>query len=144
MFKWFLALLALVTACTQPKSAELSPADFRTAVAGTDWELHELNGETAPVGAGGRRATIRFESDTPRVAGFAGCNSYFGAYALDGGVLRFSAIGMTKMACSEGMSLEQQLAKALEATRRYNIANRELILLNEVGPVAKFVAVPPP
>ena len=137
------ALLALAAACTQPQRSELSPAAFRTAVAGTDWELHELNGAMAPVGAGGRRATIRFEADTARVAGFAGCNRYFGSYLLDSGVLRFSGIGMTKMACMQGMSLEQQFANALEATRGYTVADRELILLGQSGPVAKFVRAPP-
>jgi heat shock protein HslJ len=132
-----------MAACTQPQRSELSPAAFRTAVAGTDWELHELNGAAAPVGSGGRRATIRFAADTARVAGFGGCNRYFGSYVLDGGVLRFSAIGMTKMACDQGMSLEQQLAKALEATRRYTITDRELTLLGDGGSVAKFVRTPP-
>jgi heat shock protein HslJ len=141
---WFPGLLALVAACTQPKLSELSPADFRTAVAGADWELHELAGVAAPVGSGGRRATIRFAADTARVAGFAGCNSYFGSYVVDGDILRFSAIGMTKMACEQGMSLEQQLAKALEATLRYRIADRELTLFDDGGSVAKFVRAPPP
>jgi heat shock protein HslJ len=135
----WVALLAVVSACTPPQRSELSPAAFRTAVAGTDWELHQLNGGTAPIGAGGRRATIRFDADTTRVAGFAGCNRYFASYALDGEVVRFSQIGMTRMACAEGMELEQQLAKALEATRRYRIADHELELLDEAGSVARFV-----
>ena len=133
------AIFALAAACTQPHGSALSPVTFRAAVAGTEWELHELSGAAAPLGAGARRATIRFEADTARVAGFAGCNRYFGTYALDGAALRFSAVGMTKMACADGMALEQQLARALDATRRYQVGDRELTLLGDAGPVAKFV-----
>jgi heat shock protein HslJ len=134
-------MLALVAGCAR-KQPQLSPAAFRAAVAGTDWELHELHqlqGALVPQGNGGRRATIRFEADTARVAGFSGCNRYFGSYTLDGAALRFGGIGMTKMACPQGMSLERMLASALEATRRYEIADGTLTLLSDAGPVAKFV-----
>ena len=139
MAKWrLLTVLALAAACAQFGSP-LSPSAFRAAVGDSDWELHELQGAAAPLGAGGRRATIRFEADTARVGGFAGCNRYFGAYSLDGTRLRFSGIGMTKMACAEGMALEQRLVAALEATRRYEVVDRELRLFGDAGTVAKFV-----
>jgi heat shock protein HslJ len=134
-----IAIFALTSACTPPQNSALSPVSFRAAVAGTEWELHELHGAAAPLGAGGRRATISFDPDTARVAGFAGCNRYFGTYGLDGGALRFSAVGMTKMACAEGMTLEQQLAAALEATRRYELGDRELTLFDDTRAVARFV-----
>lgn len=138
--KWRIAAaLAFVTACAQPPGSGLAPTDFRAAVAGSDWELTEVQGQPATTGAGNRRATIRFDADTARVAGFAGCNRYFGTYTLDGTALRFGAIGMTKMACAEGMSLEQQLARALDATRRYELADRTLTLFGDAGAVAKFV-----
>jgi heat shock protein HslJ len=133
------AILTLTAACTRPQGSSLSPVSFRAAVAGTEWELHELHGTSAPLGAGARRATIRFDADTARVAGFAGCNRYFGSYTLDGASLRFGAVGMTRMACAEGMALEQQLAAALEATRRYQLEERELTLFNDTRAVARFV-----
>jgi len=134
-----LAIMTVTAACTRPQGSSLSPVSFRAAVAGTEWELHELRGAAAPLGAGARRATIRFDADTARVAGFAGCNRYFGTYALEGTSLRFSAIGMTRMACAQGMALEQQLSAALEATRRYQVTERELTLLDDARAVAKFI-----
>jgi heat shock protein HslJ len=133
------ALLALAAACAPSPGSGLAPADFRAAVAGIDWELTEINGAPAPTGAGSRRATIRFDADTARVAGFSGCNRYFGNYTLDGTALRFGAVGMTKMACAEGMELERQLGTALEATRRYELKEGELTLFGDAGTVAKFV-----
>jgi heat shock protein HslJ len=130
-------LIVAAVACRQPPTSA-GPAGFRAAVAGADWELIELTSQPAPTGAGGRRATIRFEADTSRATGFAGCNSYFGTYTLKGTSLRFGQVGMTRMACSEGMQLEQQLSAALEATRSYILDANQLTLLGSEGPVARF------
>lgn len=136
--------------CRRPPTSA-GPADFRAAASGAEWELKELAGQPAPTGVGGRRATIRFEPDTARVAGFAGCNRYFGTYTLEGRSIRFGPIGMTRMACAEGMTLEPQLAAALEATRSYEFRTFDLVidtdrvgqmselnLLGSSGPVALF------
>lgn len=135
-------LLFAAIACRQPPMPA-GPADFRAAVAGADWDLMELAGQAAPTGAGGRRATIRFEADTSRATGFAGCNRYFGSYTLAGTTLRFRPVGMTRMACAEGMQLEQQLSAALDATRSYTLNANQLTLLGGEGPVARFERRPP-
>ena len=129
-------------ACRQPRTPG-GPADFRAATAGAEWELRDLAGQPAPTGAGGHRATLRFEPETARVAGFAGCNRYFGTYTLEGTKLQFGPIGMTRMACAEGMGLEQQLAAALEATRSYTLNGNEITLVGTSGPVARFERRPP-
>jgi heat shock protein HslJ len=112
--------------------------EFRTAVARGEWRLRELDGRPAPLGNGARAATLLFDADSARVSGFAGCNRYFGSYILEGRTLRFSGVGMTRMACAEGMVLEQQLADALEATRSYELSGDQLTLLGESGAVAQF------
>ena len=127
--------------CPQPRATG-GPADFRAATAG-EWELRELAGQPAATGAGGRRATLRFEPDTARVAGFGGCNRYFGNYTLDGTKLQFGPIGMTMMACAAGMDLERQLAAAFGATRSYTLNGNELTLVGDSGPVARFERRPP-
>jgi heat shock protein HslJ len=134
--------ITLLMGCTPPAASEGSPSTSLAAAAGAEWQLQELGGIAAPLGAGGRRATLVF-SDSARAAGFAGCNRWFGTYSLDGTALRFGHIGMTRMACEEGMPLEQQLARALEATRTYRLNGNELILLDESGQVARFVRAMP-
>lgn len=138
-----LSILAILAGCTNPPPLQPTPAAFRVAVSQGEWELRELAGAPAPTGVGGRRATLRFESDATRVSGFAGCNRYFAEYTLDGTGLRFGAVGMTRMACDEGMTLEQRLSAALEAARGYRLNGNELTLLGESGPVATFVRTPP-
>ncbi|HYC52201.1 MAG TPA: META domain-containing protein [Gemmatimonadaceae bacterium] len=135
-----LPLLVLAILSCRPTGAVLSPVDFRRSLSGGDWELVELRGQAAAVGAGGRRATLVFDADSARVSGFAGCNRYFSTYTLDDDdpELRFGPIGMTRMACSEGMDLERQPGEALSQTTRYRVEDTRLILSDASSPVAVF------
>jgi heat shock protein HslJ len=103
----------------------------------------EVGGQTAPTGAGGRRATLVFDADSARMGGFAGCNRYGGTYTLAGDSLRFGPVMMTKMACTEGMPLETRLASVLEATRRVEHSSTQLTLFGEAGPLARFTRKAP-
>src|SRR5688572_11404862 len=96
---WIVLLLSGIASCQPASTPDPSPVEFRAAVSGTEWTLRELSGAQAPLGAGGRSATLQFDADTARIAGFAGCNRYFGSYTLEGRALRFGAVGMTRMAC---------------------------------------------
>src|SRR5690242_17618937 len=83
--------LATLAAC-QPSRTASSDVAFRSSVSGVDWELMELNAKTASTGAGGRRATLRFDADSARVTGFSGCNRFSGSYTLNGDSLRFGPL----------------------------------------------------
>jgi heat shock protein HslJ len=137
-----LLLAAAALACRGPARMEVSAPAFRHAIAEADWELIELADQPAPTGAGGRRATIRFEPDAARAGGFAGCNRYSGSYSVDRDALRFGALAMTKMACDQGMDLERRLAEALEATQRYELTGSRLTFYDASGPVARFARTP--
>lgn len=131
------SILTASAACQPPHSPSSGPA-FRASVSGVDWELVELDGKTAPTGAGGRRAILRFDRDSARVGGFSGCNQFGGGYTLDGDSLRFGPLVMTRMACREGMELERDLSAALVATRRYELSSTQLKLFGPSGAVARF------
>jgi heat shock protein HslJ len=128
---------ATIAAC-QPSRPSSSNVAFRSSVAGVDWELMELNGKTASTGAGGRRATLRFDADSARVTGFSGCNQIAGSYTLNGDSLRFGPLVMTRMACTAGMELERDLSAALEATRRYELSSTQLKLFGPSKAIARF------
>ena len=129
--------VSTLIACQPPPAAGSGPS-FRDSVSGVDWELVEVNGQTASTGAGGRRATLRFDADSARVSGFGGCNRYSGTYTLDGDSLVFGPLVMTRMACTEGMQLESKLSTALVATRRYELSSTQLKLFGSSGAVARF------
>ena len=138
-----LALVAVAAACHRYPPVGLSPESFRAATSGGDWTLTEIAGRPAPMGEAGRPATLRFDSDSARVSGFGGCNRYFGSYTMELTALRFGSLGMTKMACVEGMALEQQLATALDSTRSYKLSANTLVLRGDNGPLATFTRPTP-
>jgi heat shock protein HslJ len=131
-------LLLLTAACARPPRDAASAADFRRTVSGADWEVTELAGQPAPEGAGGRPATLVFDADSARAGGFSGCNSYGGAYTVNGSELRFGQLVMTKMACERGMELESGFMGALERTAAYELVGNELVLRDASGVVVRL------
>jgi putative lipoprotein len=127
----------LVAACQAPKPAQ-QPADRSATVTDKDWTLIELNGQPAGNGANGKPATLHLTSLDKVASGFAGCNRFMGTFTLTGEELHFSALALTRMACAEGMDLEQKFAAALTATRRYRTSEAGLELLDDSGTVARL------
>jgi heat shock protein HslJ len=76
--------------------------------------------------------TITF-SDDAKISGFAGCNRFFGSYAVSGRVITFSNLGATKMFCDEAMSLEDAYLKLLSGERRALFSDSKLILTGDDG-----------
>lgn len=120
-------MTVMAAACHQHNT----PAASTTvpALLGTEWSVEELNGAPAGLGAGGKSATLTLLADEHRASGFAGCNRAAGTYTLDGSALRIGPLMMTRMACQDGMELEQRYAAALERVRSYRIADGHLELL---------------
>lgn len=150
-----LLLGAMATGCTSQRGGEEVAADSTTldtlaASGGTmpslfdiTWNLVELNGQAPPAGAGGRSATLLLEPADQRASGFSGCNRMTGTYHHAGDSLSFGPMAMTRMACQDGMQLEQQYSAALEVVRTFRLSAAGLELMGDSGTVARFSAVPP-
>lgn len=145
--RWIMLSVALgftalgLAACGRQGNQRLtaSPAASGPAgIVGVEWELVELGGAPAPVGQGGRRATLLLADSGGRVSGFAGCNRMAGHYELDGETLRFGPMVLTRMACAEGMGLENRFRAALETVRGYRTITDGLELLDERKSIARF------
>ena len=126
-------------ASSEAPAAAAAPA-LRSAVEGVEWTLVELGGKPAPLGNGGKPATLTLDAGERRAGGVAGCNRVGGSYELGARALRFSALFGTKMGCATGMDLESLFTEALEATREYRLAERMLELVGEQGVLARFEA----
>ena len=81
---------ALVLAVSIGCRRETPPPSPPTATLAGEWTLVELNSQPAPPGAAGRCATLQFQADSARVAGFAGCNRFAAGYTLGGDSLRLA------------------------------------------------------
>lgn len=112
-----LALLALF--CAAPAMAQdASPP--QSVLTGNAWTLTVLDGR--PVTAA-RPPTLTMTL-AGAIAGFAGCNSYFGQLMFaDKDTVSASRIGLTRMACPpEAMALEAGFTQALQRVRSWSHA----------------------
>jgi len=103
-----------------------------------DWDLVSLGEREHPLGAGGRPATLRFDSSAKRAGGNAGCNRYNADYVLAGDSLRFGAAMSTKMACADGMELESAWLGAMSHVVTWSATDSTLTLAGPEGPLARF------
>ena len=144
-----LVLIAAFGACTtnrpagdvpedRPLPPDLSAAARAAGLADREWRLITLGDRPAPLGAGGRPATMRFDLADGRAGGFAGCNSYSASYTISGTSLRFGPAVSTKMACDAGMEVEQSFLGALDSVRSFEFADSMLVFRGDGGAVARL------
>jgi heat shock protein HslJ len=80
------------------------------SLAGTTWQVESIGG--APV-IDPAKTELRFEPDGS-VSGSTGCNRFSGKATLEGAVVRFSPLAMTRMACApEVNDQEMRFTQAL-------------------------------
>lgn len=110
------------------------------ALADRDWALVTLDDSAAPLGAGGKPATIRFDTTTSRAGGFAGCNQYSATYTMAGDSIHFGPAISTKMACADGDALERAFLGIIPDVTTYRATDSTLTLGGASGPLAHFRA----
>ena len=113
---------------------------FSTAqLENTYWKLVRLGDQPVIVSPNRREPHLRLAPEGVRVQGFGGCNRFFGGYELQGQILRFDKMGMTRMSCPDGMDQEQAFMKALESAVQWNILGEHLELYGAGGEIlARF------
>lgn len=109
-FGAWLMLLALIS-CQKPADQRLN---------NTAWELVSLS-ELTPEKLDDlqRRPTIAF-SDSSTVAGYSGCNSYFGTFEREGNRIAITLTGSTLMLCPD-MEVESAFYNAVPEIGVYEI-----------------------
>ncbi len=135
-----LSLLTVVACGPKPPASEQPPAASTAPLDNREWTLVGLGELAAPLGAGGRPATVQFDPTAGRAAGFAGCNRYSAGYTLAGNSLSFGPAISTKMACADGDELERGYLAMLPAIRSYELSDSTLTLNGAGGPLARFRA----
>ncbi|MDO4905937.1 MAG: META domain-containing protein [Lautropia sp.] len=143
-------VVALLTACAAIPSDDTDGAPSarrnehathdRKAAPGSEVPLQSTRWHLVSI-AGGRHApsndsrpSLVLDEDGKAVTGFAGCNSFFGAYGLDGASISFGRFGVTKRYCNQAaMALENQYLAALAATASLRQQGRSLSLLDAKG-----------
>jgi heat shock protein HslJ len=105
------------------------------------WVLEKLNGATvSSVDFMKELPNLEINSSTNNFTGFAGCNTMNGALFFERGLLRFTNIITTRMACP-GNNKESEFLEALQSSTSYKVENRRLILSNPSGEKLVFKKV---
>jgi heat shock protein HslJ len=137
--------LTIGAGCATRATDEVAAA-AAVPLADTQWRLTQLGDRVIDNPGGEAAVGMQLQAQNTRVVGFSGCNRMSGAYALDGGSLKFAQIGGTKMACADEsrMQLEQQYLSMFGRVASWKIEGRSLELLDASGrSAATFVASTP-
>jgi len=110
-----------------------TPPPSNANLTDTYWKLTEIDGKPAQLGVNEKEVHMILVSETSRVKGFSGCNTFTGAYEVNEERLTFSQMAVTMMACAEGMEQEQRFLLGMEKTSRYGITGETLQLRGENG-----------
>jgi len=122
-FLFATTLTLLLAACSGP-----GPKTSQDPLDGTSWDLFAYR-KTTPID--GTLITAEFVDGM--VAGSSGCNSYSGAYKVDGGTIEIGPIAMTEMACMDpGGVMDQELyyLEFLAAVSRIQFVDDQLQLFD--------------
>ncbi|OBU18563.1 hypothetical protein AYY19_01450 [Photobacterium aquimaris] len=121
-------------------SQNTAPQADQPTLAGPQWQLVTLSGQTVQPGAGGNNAFIQFDTTTNTVSGFSGCNNFHGALtAQTPTTLTIGQAAATRKMCMEGMELEQAFLAALPEITSYSINNDILSVKdNNANTIATF------
>jgi heat shock protein HslJ len=87
---------------------------------------------------------LQFDARTDQVAGFAGCNRFFGRFEQPTPTtLRLVGVGSTKMFCEARQQLEMEYLSTLQQVSRHDIEGNTLRLYADANaePLAVFEAV---
>ena len=105
----------------------------------TYWKLVRLGNEPVVLEEGDKEPYMTLMPQRNGVQGFAGCNRLMGSYELKGENLKFGRMASTRMACQNGMELENSFMQALESTAKWKIEGEHLELSDLTGTlVARF------
>jgi len=110
----------------------------------TEWKLIWLSGAKIEVAAPRQVPYIQLDPEGHHVSGSGGCNRLMGGYELNGNNLKFTQIGLSRMACLHGANTESQFVQALNQVNSWKIGGGALSLMDSNGHVlAKFAAYIP-
>jgi len=118
--------------CDGEKSSRLRIVD-------NSWRLIEMYGKPLELDEGQQNPFITLETVDSHMRGFAGCNRFSGTYLVKGEIFLFNKMISTRMACVDGMVMEDEFFRVLSATEGYRIEGNILELRDRSGTVlARF------
>lgn len=120
-----LTIVVSVAACKNQKKPEIPQVSLQN----TRWQLKAIDGVDVVYPEHAKPADLLLEEGTDRISGFGACNRFFGSYESDGkGMIKFSRMASTQMACVETMGIENRYLGAFERVDAYEVDGETLYL----------------
>ncbi|WP_165963599.1 META domain-containing protein [Hymenobacter radiodurans] len=135
----FFLPLFLFSACKTAK--DTTP---NASLRNTRWVLRTLGATPITTPENSQEIDLQFNATTDQIAGYAGCNRYFGRFEQPtNAALRLLNIGSTRMLCEARQQVETDYLKALQEVSRFQIKGDTLRLYAGTSeePLAIFEAV---
>jgi heat shock protein HslJ len=137
LFFLHLFLLLSFTAVMADNSAD-QKSDV--SITNTYWKLLDIKGVSVTLCENLKEPYFILKNDH-KVAGFGGCNRFFGNYKVTPTQISLGAMAMTRMMCKGTMELEQNFQKVLQEATHYKIQGENLQLFSNNQLLASFRAV---
>ncbi|NNE32956.1 MAG: META domain-containing protein [Winogradskyella sp.] len=130
--KFFLSLFfvfMITESCSSAKESVTSKEINQESLLGT-YSIKQIGPNTSLP----NDLSITFETASNRVSGFAGCNTFFGNYALEKNTITFQNIATSKKFCQEKINtIERHLLSALDQINTLQIKNNKLVFSNSTS-----------
>lgn len=114
------------------------------ALEGTYWRLVQLHGDAIAGPAEASPPHIALHAGTNRIAGFGGCNRFFGQYSISAPQISLQPLGGSRASCPDTDALERAFIGALAAVEHYALDGGRLTLSGGGRQILVFDAVADP
>ena len=111
------------------------------ALEGTYWRLVQMHGEVIASTGDVSPPHIALHRDTNRIAGFGGCNRFFGQYSTSGQEISLQPLGGSRASCPDTDALERAFIGALASVEHYALVGGQLTLSTGGRQILVFDAV---
>ncbi len=102
--------------------------------------MNFVEGEALPSGLQ-EPVVMMFNKEEGAVNGFTGCNRFFGKYIIEGDVVKFENVGVTKMMCDPvANEVEMKVMDILNTVNRFETTENSVIFYNGDKRLGEFCA----
>lgn len=135
-----LIVLTLMS-CNTGKNIVSETSDSANSIENSKWVITTLEGQDlSNIESPNQKIYFTLDSETNRVNGYSGCNTFMGTYTLEAGNrISFSQMATTRMACPESEISESDILSVFETADNFTLNGNQLSLNKaKRAPLAEF------
>lgn len=115
---------------------DCSGQKVNNTIFGVQWTAVEIGGELVVLEEGEKAPFFTLSQEYNSIRGFSGCNKIGGNFVFQGIVFLFNKVFSTRMACRQGMELENRFLDNLDQTETYRTeGDNTLLFLDRHGDI---------